>query len=246
MVHQQKLIILLSCLICRSIEAFMQSPLQQQQQQGGAVKSASTTSKLNGYIAADADEEQVDMSLGGVGLAHESALVMVGNVDRKGSPIATDLLRYTDVTSLDEKQLGEHSISVLCKGEGTEVYQDPGTGTDSTIILAPYEAIAEALTSIDLSVVGKDAKKIVINYCGGEDLLVHEVFGSLQSLLSSLDLPKNQSVQFRSLCHQSFAPEKCGVAVLSIAGGSDFTDNVYWHAGQWYTLLEENLNTTDA
>lgn len=182
MVHQQKLIILLSCLICGSIEAFMQSPLQQQQQQGGAVKSASTTSKLNGYIAADADEEQVDMSLGGVGLAHESALVMVGNVDRKGSPIATDLLRYTDVTSLDEKQLGEHSISVLCKGEGTEVYQDPGTGTDSTIILAPYEAIAEALTSIDLSVVGKDAKKIVINYCGGEDLLVHEVFGSLQSL----------------------------------------------------------------
>lgn len=231
-------LVLLSCILLGSIEAFMQLPLSHP-----TIK----TTKLQGYIAADSTDEEVDWTLGGVGLAQNNAIVMIGKVDKKGEVTATDMTRYTELSTFDENNLGKKGISVVCKGEGIELYQDPGLGTQTTIVLAPLEAISNALDAVDKPVASKDAKKILINFAGGDDLMVHEVLEGVRRLSSSLSFPKDQAIEFRSLCHNSFPVEKCSVVVLSVAGGSGpVNENVYWHEGKWWTLLEENLNESVA
>jgi hypothetical protein len=226
-------LLIISCLLFASIEAFMQSPFQ-----GSAFRST----KLQGYIAADSTDEEVDMTLGGVGLAEQSALLMIGNVDKKGGAIANDLKRYTDVSELKEQSFEKHGVTVLSTGEGMELYKDPGSGSEKTIILAPLEAIENALVSIDDNA-AKDAKKILINFTGGDDLMVHEVLDSVEIAAASLNLPK---IEFRSLCHKSFPAEKCCVAILKVSSESDLTEDIYWHEGNWWTLRKENLNTAVA
>lgn len=226
-------LLILTCLLFASIEAFMQIPFQ-----GTNLQST----KLQGYIAADSTDEEVDMTLGGVGLAEQSALLMIGNVDKKGGAIATDLKRYTDVSELKEQSFEKDGVTVLSTGVGIELYKDPGSGTEKTIILAPLEAIENALVSINDNA-AKDAKKILINFTGGDDLMVHEVLDSVEIAAASLNLPK---VEFRSLCHKSFPAEKCCVVILKVSSGSDLSEDIYWHEGSWWTLRRENLNTAVA
>ena len=240
---KNNVLLILSCFTINSIEAFLQLPLRTT-----TTTTTTASTKLHGFIAADSVDEEIDMTLGGVGLAQESAILLLGKVDKRGSAIVTDMKRYTDVTAFDEQDsMDQKGVSVLCKGEGIELYQDPGTRTDKLIILAPLDAISNALDDVNDAVAKKDAKKILINFTGGDDLMVHEVLESVKSLVSSLDLQSsNQSIQFRSMCHKSFPIEKCSVVVLSVANGSELTDDLYWHEGKWWTLLEENLNTANA
>lgn len=231
----KNLLTILPCfLLVGSIEAFMQIP-------STLPTTQATTTKLYGYIAADAEEEVVDMKQGGVGLAQDNAILMLGKVDKKGAAIATDLKRYTELSTLDGSQLEKNGVSVVCKGEGLEQYKDPGQSTETNIILAPFEAVSKALDAVDESVNSNDSKKISINFTGGDDMIVNEVLISVQTLVESLDL--SNSIEFRSLCYGKFPADKCSVAVLSFAGGSDSTEDVYWHEGQWWTLSEDNLNT---
>lgn len=230
--------------------AFMQSSLSRlavttPSPNTNSLQSRQSPSQLFGYIAADATEEEFDAKQGGVGLAQDNAIVIIGKVDKKGNAIATDMKRYTKLTESSDGGSGS-GISVVCKGSGTELYQNPGLGTDKVITLAPFEAVSEAIMSGTAAADGATdgATKISIHFAGGDDLLVHEVLESTRSLVSSLELTsKCNSIEFRSMCHASFPVDKCSVVVLAIKGGSDAMENVYWHEGQWWALLEDHLNT---
>lgn len=227
------LLLLSSCLSIGSIEAFMQfaSP-------NTVATKFTSNSKLHGYIAADDVDDEYDPKMGGVGLAEDNAILMIGKVDKNGSATATSLKHYTEVSTMDEAEIKKQDISVVCKGAGVEVYQDPGLGTESMIILSPYDAVSKALDEVDDSA-KSSSKYLTVNFAGGDDLMVHEVLESVQNLVSSLDMPKESKIKFRSLCHASFPADKCGVAVLA---GDSGDEDVYWHEGQWWTLREDNLN----
>mmetsp|Transcript_16629 Transcript_16629/g.20322 ORF Transcript_16629/g.20322 Transcript_16629/m.20322 type:complete len:260 (+) Transcript_16629:281-1060(+) len=201
----------------------------------------SHSTKLFGYIAADSSDEVLEFKEGGVGFTEDNAILMFGKVDRKGSAIATDMKHYSQVSSLgDISKLS--GVTVLCKGSGNELYENPGLGTEKKIILAPLEAVSKSLESMENS--GEKSKKVSINFTGGEDLMVHEVLEGVQRLVSGMDI-SSSSVEFRSLCDSSFPSEKCSVVALSFAGGSDTTEDIYWHEDQWWTLSEENLTVLD-
>ena len=203
------------------------------------------SNRLFAYIAADSADEDFDTKQGGVGLAEDNAILMIGKVDRKGVATATDLKLYTTVSSLDDITKVD-GVSIICQGNGVEVYQDPGQDTEKNIILSPLDAVSNALSNVNEGAISKESKKICINFTGGDDLMVHEVLEAVQNLVSGLDLSMENSIEFKSLCDGSFPPEKCSVVALSVAGGSaEGSENVYWHEGKWWTLLESNLNTAE-
>ncbi len=198
--------------------------------------------KLFAYIAADSTDEDYDAKQGGVGLAEDNAILMLGKVDRKGGATATGLKHYTVVSTFDDKEIEKNGVSVICQGSGTETYSDPGQGTEKNIILSPLGAVADALNNVDQGAISKESKKICINFTGGDDLMVHEVLEGVQSLVSELNLSMDNSIEFRSLCYSDFPVDKCSVVALSVPGGSELSENVYWHEGKWWTLLERDLN----
>jgi hypothetical protein len=242
---------LVSCLLAiGSIDAFMQSPSTTLSKTTLSTlstlsksSSKSSTTQLFGYIAADEKDEVFDEKQGGVGLAQDNAIVMIGKVDKKGVATATALKRYTKLSN--HVDADADTTSIICKGSGTELYQDPGRTTEKTIILAPFEAAEKALNEADMSKNDKEGiKKISINFTGGDDVMVDEVLMGVENVVTSLNLTKeiSGSIEFRSLCHESFPTGKSSVVVVSYAGGSDLTDNLYWHEGQWWTLSEDDLN----
>lgn len=196
------------------------------------------TTKLNAYIEADetVGEEFVDEGLGGVRLAQESVVIVSGSIQKDDSIVAKDLKRYSKLMSLPESDISE--VNVLCKGTGTELYKDPGSSPQKSVTLAPTDAVRDALSSLEIA--NKIDQKVYINFAGGDDLMMHEVLEGVDIMLSGLNLEPNVSVEFRSLCHESFPLEKCSVVVVAI--DNDKTGDVYWHEGQWWTVSDIDLN----
>lgn len=216
---------------------FLQSTADAKTSSTTTPTTTTSNTKLFGLIAADVEEEENDMKQGGVGLAQDCAILILGNVDKNGMPTATEMKRYNKVSSASSLSDG---ATVLCKGSGDELYQDPGLGIDKTIILAPLDAVEKALVSIENK--SSSSGKISINFTGGDDLMLHEVLEAVQNLVSGMDLYKNK-VEFRSLCHTSFPMEKCSVAALQLSDDSGASSDTYWHEGQWWNLSEDELNT---
>lgn len=187
--------------------------------------------KLSGYIEADSVDEELDPKLGGLGLANDNAIMISGDVDKKGMAIAKDMKHFKQVIKTDVSKIGG---KVLCKGEGAELYQDPGMSTDKIITLAPISAVEKALQSVDSA--DKNGN-IFVTFSGGGDLMVHEVLEGVQNMVEGLAL--KSKVSFRSLCSPSFPLEKCGVAVVSLDDKSD--GNIYFNEGEWYTLSEDDF-----
>lgn len=192
-----------------------------------------TTISLHGYIENDSTDEMIDPKAGGIGLAMDNAIVISGNVDKKGTAIAQEMKHYTKVRKTDLSSLG---AKVICKGEGEELYKDPGLSVETIISLAPLSAVTDALNSIESA---DKTGKIFVNFAGGDDLMVHEVLAGVQQMVSGLEI--SSKVQFRSLCEPSFPMEKCGVVAVSVDGESE--GQIYYNEGEWYTLSEDDINT---
>lgn len=202
-----------------------------------SVVSSSTRSStaVHAYIASDSVDDDFDPNAGGIGLAMENAICISGSVDKKGGAIAKEMNRYTKVVKMSDV-----GATVICKGDGAEIYQDPGLSTEKSISLAPISAVQSALGAIENDV--KDGQ-IYINFAGGDDLLVHEVLEGVQQMVSGLNLTTSK-VTFRSMCEPSFAMDKCGVAVISVDESSSSPEGqIYYYEGSWYTLSEDDINT---
>mmetsp|Transcript_9314 Transcript_9314/g.13920 ORF Transcript_9314/g.13920 Transcript_9314/m.13920 type:complete len:232 (+) Transcript_9314:100-795(+) len=191
-----------------------------------------STSSLNGYIAADATTEEFDSTASGLGFAADNVISIFGTVDKNGNAIAQEMKHYSKVSPLNDTS----GIKIICKGDGAEIYQDPGLSSSKRITLAPLEAVGNALASVDAGV--STDGKIVISFVGGDDLMVHEVLSGIQQLVDGLDIkdPK-KNVEFRSLSDSTFPIDKCGVVVT--AGDSD----AFYIGGQYYAVSDDDIST---
>ena len=187
--------------------------------------------QLHAYIEADLSEEGLDPKGGGLGLAMDNGILISGSVDKKGTAIAKEMNHYSKVIKSDISSLG---AKVLCKGEGVELYKDPGLATEKLITFSPHSAVEDALSAIESQ--DKDGS-IFINFAGGDDLMVHEVLEGVQMMVEGMNLSSN--VEFRSLCEPTFSERKCDVAVVSVSGDSN--GQIYYNGGEWYTLSEDDI-----
>jgi hypothetical protein len=140
-------------------------------------RSHPSPTSLRAIIYAETVDESSDEGLGGVRLAQESAIAMKGTVKGATGPMFTELTRYTQVTELKRyirtassdahmipSILENTGMSLICTGTGTELYQDPGEGTERIVILAPVDAAEKALASRKDESLLNTAKKIFINF----------------------------------------------------------------------------------
>jgi len=220
---------------------------------------------LRAIIYAESIEESYDEGLGGVRLAQESAIVLKGSMKGSG-PSFTEMTRYTQVTELKRyikssssenhmipSFLENTNMNLICTGTGIELYQDPGDTAVRNVILAPIDAVEKALLSSTSTQSLNTAKKIFINFMGGDDLMIHEVIDAVERIVQGLDITSTSRVTFHSLCHSDFPPDKASVTVLSLNGesktetSSEFSESIergeiYFHEGKWWTTLAENIN----
>jgi hypothetical protein len=207
--------LLLSTLLVQSVVAFAPST------------TIIRSTRLNGYIESDSVDAEYES--GGLDLAIENTILVSGSVDKKGTAIAKEMKHFSKVINTD---LASSGCKVFCKGEGQEIYKDPGLSTEKIISLAPYSAVENALNSIESE--NKDGD-IFINFTGGDDLMLHEVLGSIEKLVSGLGL--SSKVQFNSLCEPSFPMEKCSVVAVS---SGDCNGQIYYNSGSWFTLSDDD------
>jgi len=182
-------------------------------------------------IESDQAEEELVIDDSIVSLTLNTASVMSGTVEG-GVPVPNNFKRFNEISPLSNPE----GVAILCKGEGTENYVDPGESTERIVTLAPLEAASQALGTVEAA--PSNVKKTFVNVAGGDDLMVHEVLDAVKLLTSELE---GSSFEFRSLCHDSFPLMKCGIAV--VAATDDSNGEVYWNGGKWWTLLEKDLNT---
>jgi hypothetical protein len=208
-----------------------------------------------------------DIGRGGVRLAQESAVKMVGQVKHKpgvsATPVMQELIRYTTVSSLEEisvkDQLQTMGATIVCTGQGKELYADPGTTAEVRVVLAPAEAVRSALSGAGSAGSAMACDKLVINVAGGDDLQVKEVMDALEELVMDLDIPTNAKIVFNSLSHSSFPMLAATITAVALPEQAEASSGdkqgaeksvaegeVYLSEGKWYTVVQEDINTAVA
>jgi hypothetical protein len=216
---------------------------------------------LGAVIKSEELDVEFDVGRGGVRLTQESVIKMQGDVKHKpgsASPRMKDLLRYTGVTLLEEirllEQLKTMQATVVCTGEGKEMYKDPGESLDTLVVLAPMDAVRDALKGAGSAM---KADHLVINVAGGDDLQVNEVISALEELVLDLDLVTKAKISFNSLSHSTFPNGYASVTAIALpegasAGGKAGTEKsiaqgeVYASKGKWYTVVEQDIENAVA
>jgi hypothetical protein len=237
------------------------------------ISSALASTITSSVIYADDMDFQFDVGQGGVRLAQESAVKVTGTVQHKpgsAKPKATNLIRYTrlrevpdfDATSSSRSKFG--GATVICTGRGKELYQDPGSMAESVIVLAPFDAARDSLAGAGSAM---EAKKVVINFMGGDGLQVLEVLDAIRQLVLMLDVNTKSKIYFNSISHSTCPDGTATVAVVAFNHDDDDPENgeadgdvktmtktlfgidkalasgeVYFCGGKWYTVTDEDIN----
>ena len=217
-----------------------------------------SVTKLYDVIAAEAaDGEVFDEGLGGVRLARENA-IKVSGVFENDSIEAKNLARYTKVTEVSEEIISKTGggITIISTGMGKELYKDPGASTTKEIVYAPLDAVKNALSSVPNASVS-NANKVVLNFLGGDDLMIFEVMDAAKTMVDGLDTKKQTQVTFNSLCHSQFPNEVASVTVVATSGNSDDKQltgvdkcisegEIYVHQEKYWTVSDDDINTAIA
>lgn len=223
-------------------------------------RSATKSSSELNYVPARSDDYvQGDDSMGGVGLARESAVKIVGDIKHKpgkAESLPKDLLRYNKLSSVDEaaveNALKTSGSSILCTGQGVELYKEPGQTTNKEVFFGPQEAIKDAIATAASAM---ESNALVFNFLGGDDLILGEVLEASSDLVVALDIATKAQITFNSVSHRSIPSGTCAVTVVSVGGAADDSlsgvekaialGEVYSRDGTWYTLEESDINTAD-
>lgn len=193
----------------------------------------------------------------GVRLAQESAIKITGEVVHKpGKADAQpmELLRYTALNKVDESTvtsvLEQTGSKILCSGQGVEEYRDPGETTEKIVILAPTEAIKDAVSK---AAPAMESESLVFNFLGGDDLMMGEVLDAAKEMVLMMDIATKAKISFNSLCHDSIPCGTCTVTVVSLGTGtfegssgvqkSIAAGEVYLRDGTYMTVQESEINT---
>jgi hypothetical protein len=220
----------------------------------------STTGLFELIQGAEQEGTVFDEGLGGVRLAKESAIKVTGYVKHNpGSAecCPMELLRYDTLKEVEESKVREilktTGSTVLCSGQGIELYKDPGETTEAIVKYAPIEAVKDAVTNAASAM---ESESLVFNFLGGDDLMMGEVMEAANDLVLMLDIPTKAKISFNSLCHKTLPMGTCAVTVVSVGvsgdgGAASWTGleksvasgEVYVRDGAWYTVEESDINT---
>jgi len=216
--------------------------------------------ELHNVIEAQtADMAPAEEGLGGVKLAKESAIKIVGEINHKpgkSESLPEELLRYNNLLTVDESTvkgvLEKGGSTILCSGQGVEDYKDPGETTNKEVFYAPVEACKDAITNAASAM---EAETLVFNFLGGDDMMTGEVMEAGNELVLALDIPTKTKVLFNSLSHTTIPKGTCTVTVVSVGATDDSLSGVekavaqgevYSRDGTWYTVEEGDINTAVA
>jgi hypothetical protein len=219
--------------------------------------------QLGGVIRGeDLDSNLFDVGSGGVRLAQESAIKITGEVKHKpGQADARpmELLRYNTLQQVDESTVNalmeKTGSKVICTGNGAELYKNPGETLETTVKLAPMEAIKDAVAG---SASAMESDSLVFNFLGGDDLMMGEVLDASNEMIVMMDIATKAKISFNSLCHDSIPAGTCTVTVVSLASSdSDYeasdgvekavaSGELYLRDGSWWTVLDSEINTAVA
>ena len=141
---------------------------------------------------------------------------------------------------------------VICSGMGKELYYFPDDSAryeDKVIKLAPEEAAKDALSRASSA---SDAKYVVVNFLGGDDLIYGEVKDACDLLVDELEISDKAKITFNSVSFTDFEEGVCSVTVIASDGQSGEDGGVeqsigrgeaYIYDGKWYTLTKEDITT---
>jgi hypothetical protein len=224
---------------------------------------ADTTQLFEVIRGEDEEAPTFDLGLGGVRLAQESAIKISGEVKHKpglAEARPAELLRYNNMKELEEGKvqdvLGKVGSTILCSGQGTEIYKNPGDTLETVVVVAPMEAIKEAFKAAASAI---ESEKLVFNFLGGDELMMGEVLEATNEMVVMLDIATRAKVSFNSLCHSSIPKGDCAVTVVSVGSnvqeeGAEFSGvekavasgEIYLRDGAWWTVDESEINTAVA
>ena len=203
-------------------------------------------------IRPEDEDEEWDLTKGGVLLAMDSAIKVTGTVSG-GSADATNLLRYGKLTEASEADvnaaLASSGSAVICTGTGTELYKDPGLSTVEEITLGPMDAVAKALSSSPNVAALTGAKSVVINFLGGNDLIMEEVVDAANALVQNMGDSAPSKMKFNTISHKDIADGTASVTVMAAGGGSAdgalgkavSNGEAYFYQGKWYAVLDGDI-----
>ena len=214
-------------------------------------------------IKAEETDFGFDVGSGGVRLASESIIKVKGIVKYKpgqADPAIKELVRYKSLTLIPDEttmkaMLQKSSGTIVCIGNGKELYKDPGTGSDATVIMAPSEAVKDAFIGAG-SVI--HAGTIVINFAGGDDVQVLEILDATKQMVLMLDTPTKVKIVFHSISSPTLPQGTATVTVVAFpedvttTGGLSGIEKaiasgeIYKWDGKYWTLEESSINTAVA
>lgn len=249
-----------------STDAFSVGRMSQQNIQRFVPSSSSSSSSL-GVIRPESVDFDFDVGQGGVRLAQDSVIKITGTVVHKpgnAEPKIANLLRYKQMQSITNDQIVVNTLqqiggTIVAAGRGTELYQDPGSSTDRTIMYAPVEAVKDSLVGAKSAM---PFPNLVINFCSGDDAQILEVLSAIKKIVLDLDIATKTKISFNSISHATFPMGTSAVTIIAvpetveqgsdIAGGNNnlsdkmiqaiSSGEVYFRDGAFYTLLEEDIN----
>mmetsp|Transcript_3802 Transcript_3802/g.7373 ORF Transcript_3802/g.7373 Transcript_3802/m.7373 type:complete len:261 (-) Transcript_3802:427-1209(-) len=219
-----------------------------------------SSSSLYSFIKGEAvSATPFDENEGGVGLAKRSAIKITGvSATEKGST-AQDLVRYERMQEIEKSSvisvMEKSECYLVCSGSGKELYQDPGKSGDvdgKVIKLAPIEAAKNALSSMASAVAVSEEQTVMMNFLGGDELIIGEVLEACDLLVGGLDLPAKTKVKFNSISFDEIAEDVCSVVVVAAGGKAAGMDGVeesvamgelYVRDGKWTTVAEGDITT---
>lgn len=190
---------------------------------------------------------------GGVSLAKESALKIIGSIEHKpgkAESFPETLLRYNTLSTVGEVDvqdvLNKVGSTVICMGQGIELYKDPGETVTEEVYYAPMEAIKDAFTNAASAM---ESTNLIFNFLGGDELMLGEVIEAANELVVMLDIPTKATISFNSLSHKTIPSTACTITVVSVPENNDVSSfsgvgkavalgEVYALDGNWYTADE--------
>jgi hypothetical protein len=207
----------------------------------------------------DADELDFDFDVGqgGVRLAEESVLVLAGTVQHKpGSATSkpTDFMRYKKLTPVSEQTVQalykEIGATIISTGRGKENYRDPGETTVKDVVKGPHDAVRDSLNGAGSAM---EASKVVLNFSGGDDTQVQEILDAAQEIVIMLDVATKAKIAFNSITHKTFEMGHVSLCIVGMPadvslGGRQGVERalasgkLYFDKGQWYTLVDEDID----
>jgi hypothetical protein len=162
------------------------------------IPKSSRLAPLYELIVAEDTDFDLDQRSGGVRLAEESVLFLMGTVQHSpGSAKATmkEFKRYKTLSPV--VYINKHATStILATGVGVECYHDPGETTEKRVDLAPVQAI-KAAKNVAASCMSYDY--IHINFAGTGEMQITEVLRATEQLVLALDIATKAKIEFLSI-----------------------------------------------